>query len=79
MCDEYDMESFNLLKGEAFLFQPLDIDIDNDTDLHEIKWYKSASQPEPISTEENDRIHYHGKDLFFLKVQPEDAGVYFAL
>lgn len=74
MCEDHDLESFNLFEGEAFLFQPLDID----TDLHEIKWYQSASEPVPISTEENESIHYHGKDLFFLRVQLEDAGVYFA-
>lgn len=74
MCEDHDLEPFNLLEGEAFLFQPLDIDMD----LHEIKWYQSASQPELISTDENESIHYHGKDLFFLRVQPEDTGVYFA-
>ncbi|XP_029702554.1 interleukin-1 receptor type 1-like isoform X2 [Takifugu rubripes] len=60
--------------GEAFLFQPWEIE----TDLYEVKWYRNVTQPEPISTEENQRVHYHGKTLFFLKVQPEDAGVYFA-
>ncbi|XP_029702522.1 interleukin-1 receptor-like 1 isoform X2 [Takifugu rubripes] len=74
MCEKHNSEFFNLLEGEAFLFQPWEIE----TDLYEVKWYRNVTQPEPISTEENQRVHYHGKTLFFLKVQPEDAGVYFA-
>lgn len=74
MCEEYDPESFNLLEGEAFSFQPWEID----TDAYEVKWYRNATQPEPLSTEEDQRVHYHGRTLFLLRVQPEDAGVYFA-
>lgn len=74
MCEEYDLESFNLLEGEAFSFQPWEID----TDAYEVKWYRNATQPEPLSTEEDQQVHYHGRTLFLLRVQPEDAGVYFA-
>lgn len=73
-CENHDPKAFNLLEGEAFSFQPSQID----TDLDEVKWFRNVSQPEPISTEENQHVHYHGQTLFFLKVQPEDAGVYFA-
>lgn len=73
-CEKHDTQSFNLLEGEAFLVEPWEID----TELYEVKWYRNASQPKPISTEEDQLVHYHGKTLFFLKLQPEDAGVYFA-
>ncbi|KAM3607038.1 uncharacterized protein V6R79_000971 [Siganus canaliculatus] len=76
-CTPLDTEFFNIYKGEAFYFVPYDLDDANQTD-EEITWYKNSSPNEPISTNENDTVHYHGGALFFLNVSTENSGSYTA-
>ncbi|XP_076603926.1 interleukin-1 receptor-like 1 [Chaetodon auriga] len=78
-CVDFQLETFNLLESEAFYFVPHVLD-DYLRD-GEFTWYKnhtSNSQAEPISTDKNDTVHYHGYELLFLNLQTEDSGLYSA-
>ncbi|XP_041806588.1 interleukin-1 receptor-like 1 [Chelmon rostratus] len=78
-CEDFDVESFNLLEGEAFYFVPYVLPDGNLPD-EQITWYKnhSISQTKPISPDKNKRVHYHGGVLLFLNLQTEDSGLYTA-
>ncbi|XP_047455952.1 interleukin-1 receptor type 1 isoform X2 [Mugil cephalus] len=74
-CDPFNTDLRRLLEGEALHFQPYGLSKASD---REFTWYKNGSQIWDISSNETERIHYHGKALFFLNVLSDDAGIYFA-
>lgn len=76
-CQDLDLESVNLLEGEAFFFVPYELDYNLTDD--EVTWYKNKSGIEiEISTDENASVHHHGGALFFLNLHTEDSGFYIA-
>ena len=66
----------NLHEGEAFYFVPYDLE---DLSDNEVIWYKNNDLRELISTDENQRVHYHGNALLFLNLSTEDSGTYTAM
>ncbi|XP_055360847.1 uncharacterized protein LOC114847001 [Betta splendens] len=75
-CEDYDMESFLLLEGEAFYFVPYIVKYLKQP--LNVTWYKNASKVEFISADVKDRVHYQDSALFLLDLVPEDSGVYVA-
>lgn len=75
-CEDSDIDQYNLLEGEAFYVEPLALDEMLSDD--QVTWYKNNSHLEKLSTDEKERVHYHGSALFFLNLQSEDSGFYFA-
>ncbi|XP_070831614.1 interleukin-1 receptor type 1-like [Chaetodon trifascialis] len=78
-CEVFDVEHYNLLESEAFYFVPYALDYLHDGD--EFTWYKNHinnSQTEPISTDKNNTVYYHDRELLFLNLQTEDSGFYTA-
>lgn len=68
-------EEFNLIEGESFQFVPRQLkgpEISND----QVTWYKNTSRFEYISSNETERIHYHGRELYLLNVTSKDSGSY---
>lgn len=64
------------LEGEAIHYV-IDKDLPISTD-EGYTWYKNSSEPKYFSTDEKDRIHHHGNELFILNISTEDSGVYIA-
>uniref|UniRef100_A0A3B4WZM0 TIR domain-containing protein n=1 Tax=Seriola lalandi dorsalis TaxID=1841481 RepID=A0A3B4WZM0_SERLL len=73
LCEDIELIRSHRLEGEAyhvmFVFQ-------NDLPHNETTWYKTDSKIEYISSDKKNRVHYHGGELFFLNLQPEDSGLY---
>lgn len=71
-----DMENRNVLEGEQFYFVPYEMgrNLSND----DVKWYKTISPTEAISSDQNQRVHYQGGALLFMDLRPEDSGYYTA-
>lgn len=70
------MQEINVLQGEQFYFMPYEMgrNLSND----DVKWYKTNSSAEPISSDQNQRVHYQGGALLFMDLRPEDSGDYTA-
>ncbi|XP_056246057.1 interleukin-1 receptor-like 1 isoform X2 [Seriola aureovittata] len=60
------------------LWRYLHLNVQNDLPHNETTWYKTDSKIEYISSDKKNRVHYHGGELFFLNLQPEDSGLYTA-
>lgn len=75
-CEDFDKEVRRLVKGEQFYFVPYAMvpNLSND----EVKWYRDDST-EPISTDQNQRVHYLGGALLFMDLRPADSGNYMAM
>ncbi len=76
-CEDFDFESYNLIEGEAFYFVPYILKDSNILD-EEIIWYKNNSKIEPVSTDRNETVHYHGGALLFLNLTIGNSGFYMA-
>lgn len=76
-CIDLDEELRRLVIGEQFYFVPYDMgqNLSND----EVTWYRDDSLTEPISTDQNQRVHYRGGALLFMDLRPEDSGNYTAM
>lgn len=76
-CLDLDEELRRLVIGEQFYFVPFDMgqNVSND----EVTWYRDDALTEPISTDQNQRVHYQGGALFFMDLRPEDSGKYTAM
>ncbi|XP_071337516.1 interleukin-1 receptor-like 1 [Trachinotus anak] len=75
LCVDKDKVSRYLPEGEAFYHK---FDDQNEPTHEELTWYKNNSKIEYISSDEKERVHYHGGELFFLNLLPEDSGIYTA-
>ncbi|KAM6934573.1 interleukin-1 receptor type 1-like [Xenentodon cancila] len=74
-CFESDLEIFRLIQGEAFYYEPLEIE--NPSYLDEnFTWYKNGPVIENITTDEKQQVHYHGGALFFFNLTAANAGSY---
>uniref|UniRef100_UPI0009B3EE45 interleukin-1 receptor type 1-like n=1 Tax=Monopterus albus TaxID=43700 RepID=UPI0009B3EE45 len=71
-CLNHTEQLFRLLEGESFYVVPYDLVDNEQLEDKEITWSKNKLE---ISSAEN-RIHYHGKMLFFLNLRTEDSGFY---
>ncbi|XP_040005339.1 interleukin-1 receptor-like 1 isoform X2 [Xiphias gladius] len=69
------MYSFSILEGEAFYYMHYALTKRNLSD-EKFTWYNSKN--ESLSSDEEERIHYHGGQIFFFNLVPEDSGVYTA-
>lgn len=71
-----DFEHRNVVQGEQLYFVPHDMgeNLSND----DVKWYKTDSSTEPISSNQTQRVHYQGGALFFMDLRLEDSGNYTA-
>ncbi|XP_072252954.1 interleukin-1 receptor-like 1 [Leuresthes tenuis] len=79
-CDEFKVEIFKLIEGEAFYYVPYDAQEEPEDFLTEgFSWYKNGSQIENITTDEKHRVHFHGGALFFLNLTAADSGNYTAI
>ncbi|XP_069569508.1 interleukin-1 receptor type 1 [Brachyistius frenatus] len=76
-CKDLDTETFRILEDEAFYFVPLTLFDPNNPNVN-FTWYKNSSQFEKISSDERDRVHFHGGALFFLNPDSADSGHYTA-
>ncbi|XP_029967963.1 interleukin-1 receptor-like 1 [Salarias fasciatus] len=76
-CRNYSLDKFRVVEGEAFHVVPLEMPESNISDAN-VTWYKNASQPQTVSSDERDRIHHHGGALFLFNLRPEDSGLYIA-
>ncbi|XP_061580334.1 interleukin-1 receptor-like 1 [Cololabis saira] len=74
-CFESDWETYRLIQGEAFYYEPLEIE-DPMYPGDNFTWYKNGPVIENITTDEKHRIHYHGGGLFFFNLTIADAGNY---
>lgn len=75
-CENLDKEVRRLLIGEQFYFVPYDMEPNLSND--EVKWYRDDST-DPISTDQNQRVHYLGGALLFMDLRPKDSGNYTAM
>ncbi|XP_070694516.1 interleukin-1 receptor-like 1 [Pempheris klunzingeri] len=73
-CVDYELDSHQLVQGEAFYFVPFSL-LDSDFPDEEFTWYKGSSQ---ISTDENEMIHHRGCALIFLNLTTDNSGLYTA-
>ena len=79
-CDEFKVEKFKLIEGEAFYYVPYEAQEESEDFLTEgFSWYKNGSQIENITTDEKHRVHFHGGALFFLNLTAADSGNYTAM
>ncbi|KAM7380096.1 hypothetical protein PAMP_003413 [Pampus punctatissimus] len=74
-CEEYDVDQFQLPEGEGFYFVPSEVHGHNLTD-EQFTWYRNSSLIKYISSDEKERVHYHGAALIFLNLSKEDSGFY---
>lgn len=76
-CENLDKELRRLVIGEQFYFVPyaMEQNLSND----EVTWYKVDSLTEPISTDQNQRVHYRGGALLFMDLRSKDSGNYTAM
>ncbi|XP_068185355.1 interleukin-1 receptor-like 1 [Antennarius striatus] len=72
-CHVCDVESFNLLEGEAFHFEPKCL-----LRGAQVTWYKNDSRMEQISMDKNESVHFHDPSLFFLNLSSKNSGLYTA-
>lgn len=76
-CLDLDEELRRLVIGEQFYFVPYEMGQNVSKD--EVRWYRDDALTEPISTDQNQRVHYQGGALFFMDLRPEDSGKYTAM
>ncbi|XP_035995636.1 uncharacterized protein LOC118563817 [Fundulus heteroclitus] len=76
-CIHLDQDLYKLIKGEAFYYVPTVMEDVNLPDEN-ITWYKNGPDYKNITTDEAQRIHYHGGALFLLNISDEDSGNYTA-
>lgn len=69
-CEDFTLETFLLLEGEAFYFVPYFLK----DKQYNVTWHKNKT--EPISTDKNQPVHYSGSTLLFLNLHTEDSGFY---
>lgn len=78
-CDEFDVETFDVVEGDALHFMPYLL---RDPDFRawatdgQFIWCKRNLTDECILSEEEERIHYHGGVLFIFNLSSEDCGHY---
>ncbi|KAM4561901.1 interleukin-1 receptor-like 1 isoform 2-T2 [Fundulus diaphanus] len=76
-CIHLDQDRYKLMKGEAFYYVPRFMEDVNLPDEN-ITWYKNGPDYKNITTDEGQRIHYHGGALLLLNISDEDSGNYTA-
>ncbi|XP_068602712.1 uncharacterized protein [Brachionichthys hirsutus] len=74
-CADCAVERFNLVEGEAFYFVPKCLGEQDPSGDH-VTWHRNNSRMEPISTDKNESVHFHGASLFFLDLRTESSGSY---
>ncbi|XP_034418443.1 interleukin-1 receptor type 1 isoform X2 [Cyclopterus lumpus] len=77
-CEGFDVESFYLLEGEAFYFEPYALDSGPLDKM--FTWFRknNNNKTENITSDENEDVHHHGGALFFLNPLIKDSGFYTA-
>ncbi|KAM4558579.1 interleukin-1 receptor-like 1 isoform 2-T2 [Odontesthes bonariensis] len=76
-CDEFKVESFKLIEGEAFYHVPLEAKDESENFIKDgFWWYKNGPQIENITTDEKHGTHFDGGALFFLNLTAADSGIY---
>uniref|UniRef100_A0A8C3AIY9 TIR domain-containing protein n=1 Tax=Cyclopterus lumpus TaxID=8103 RepID=A0A8C3AIY9_CYCLU len=73
-CEGFDVESFYLLEGEAFYFEPYALDSGPLDKM--FTWFRknNNNKTENITSDENEDVHHHGGALFFLNPLIKDSG-----
>lgn len=75
-CDDPELETVFLTQGESLWFVPMGADrLPNE----QFTWYRnSTGQVMSVSTEEAERVHYHGQALCLLNATFDQSGCYLA-
>ncbi|XP_034160727.2 interleukin-1 receptor-like 1 [Pangasianodon hypophthalmus] len=72
-----DVTTIHVIQGEALRHLCPNSDCNSVMNDSLIFWFKNGSDGiQPITMEENERVHYHGAALYFLPLSLNDTGLY---
>ncbi|XP_053483849.1 interleukin-1 receptor-like 1 [Ictalurus furcatus] len=72
-----EVDTIQVIQGEALRQSCPNHDCSSEMNNSLIFWFKNGSDGiQPITMEENERVHYHGAVLYFLPLSLNDTGLY---
>ncbi|XP_060785110.1 interleukin-1 receptor type 2 isoform X4 [Neoarius graeffei] len=72
-----ELQTIRVIQGEGLRQTCPNLDCSKETNNSFIFWFKNLSDGiQPITMEENERVHYHGSVLYFLPLSLNDTGHY---
>ncbi|KAF4086703.1 hypothetical protein AMELA_G00087360 [Ameiurus melas] len=77
-CESHqDIETIRVIQGEALGLSCPNKDCSSEMNDSLIFWFKNGTDGiQPLTMEENERVHYHGAVLYFLPLSLNDTGLY---
>ncbi|XP_029935957.1 interleukin-1 receptor-like 1 isoform X1 [Myripristis murdjan] len=76
-CEEFDVDVIDATEGEALRIVPSVLtEFWRNFTVEDFTWYRHGSQDEYFSSDQEERIHHRGAELFLLDLHTSDSGLY---